>query len=42
MPVTILIYSDRMPSIARKASGTLSLLFAESSRVLSNHWVAAV
>ena len=30
------------PSIARKPSGTESLLLAESSSVLSNHWVPAV
>ena len=32
----------RMASTARKASGTEMRLLAESSRVRSNHWVAAV
>ncbi len=30
----------QIPSIARKPSGTQRRLLAESSRVLSNHWVA--
>ena len=33
---------SRIPSIAKKPSGMESLLFAESSRVLSNHCVADV
>ena len=35
-------YRFKMPSTARKASGTLMRLLAESSRVRSNHWVAMV
>ena len=36
-PSTTFRYRSRMPSMARKASGTDRRLFAESSRVLSNH-----
>ena len=42
MSLVILIYRLRIPSSAKKASGTEILLFAESSSVLSNHCVAAV
>ena len=36
------IYRVSMESTAKNASGTLILLLAESSKVRSNHWVAAV
>ena len=41
-PSTTFRQRSRIPSIARNPSGTLSLLFAESSSVLSNHCVADV
>ena len=36
-PLVTLIYKSRIPSIARNASAMLTLLFALSSSVLSNH-----
>ncbi len=41
-PSTTFRQRSRMPSMARKPSGTERRLLAESSRVRSNHWVAEV
>ena len=41
-PSTTLRHKSKIPSTARKPSGIESLLFAESSNVLSNHCVADV
>src|SRR5699024_8625030 len=41
-PVVTFLISRNTASAARKASGRAILLFAESSSVLSNHWVDAV
>ena len=41
-PSTTFRHRSRIPSMARNPSGTERRLLAESSRVLSNHWVAEV
>ena len=41
-PSTTFRQRSRIPSVAKKPSGMERRLLAESSRVLSNHWVADV